>query len=250
MFVTRRAVLPLVLVTALSPPVLAQSDNRFDPNEACSAALSREGDMSLVMMTSWVFGYLAAADNKAPPVDIDGVRGVLGKIREICENDPSRSILMIVAASNQDAASVPGSAEQVRALLETFLQPGADIAALSARLFPTEADIRALYKDPLASALVRDLLPRFKPGVKFQPKPEHDAIFMVRATTDQLISEDPILQEFPGGYSQVLAYMKPGIPIVRFKFVKSGETLGLAFDGLVFVNGRWVLVPKPWGYLD
>jgi len=28
--------------------------------------------------------------------------------------------------------------------------------------------------------------------------------------------------------------------------VKQGETIGLAFDGLVYVNGHWVIMPKPW----
>ena len=33
-------------------------------------------------------------------------------------------------------------------------------------------------------------------------------------------------------------------------FVEPGESLGLAFDGLIFVNGRWVLMPKPWRVLE
>ena len=40
--------------------------------------------------------------------------------------------------------------------------------------------------------------------------------------------------------------MKPGIPIVRFKFITKGETLGLAFDGLVYLDGQWKILPKPW----
>ena len=28
--------------------------------------------------------------------------------------------------------------------------------------------------------------------------------------------------------------------------VKPGETLGMAFDGLAFVNGHWRIFPKPW----
>jgi hypothetical protein len=49
-----------------------------------------------------------------------------------------------------------------------------------------------------------------------------------------------------GGYQQVLPYFNEGFPVGRFKFVKKGETLGLKFDGLTKVNGRWVLMPKPW----
>jgi hypothetical protein len=55
--------------------------------------------------------------------------------------------------------------------------------------------------------------------------------------------------EFPGGYAQVAQYIVKDVPIVRFKFVKPGETMGMAFDGLIHVNGRWVFMPKPWNGL-
>jgi len=29
-----------------------------------------------------------------------------------------------------------------------------------------------------------------------------------------------------------------------------GKTTGLAFDGLIYVNNRWVLMPKPWRALN
>ena len=44
----------------------------------------------------------------------------------------------------------------------------------------------------------------------------------------------------------VLDYFVSDVPIGRFKFVEQGETLGLAFDGLIFVNDHWVFMPKPW----
>jgi hypothetical protein len=73
---------------------------------------------------------------------------------------------------------------------------------------------------------------------------------VVRATTAGLLAGDAVLSDFPGGYKDILPYMIGDHPIVRFKFITSGETLGLAFDGLVFVNDRWVLMPKPWRYLE
>ena len=32
----------------------------------------------------------------------------------------------------------------------------------------------------------------------------------------------------------------------RWKFTKPGEDLGMAYDGLVFVNGHWAWFPKPY----
>ena len=40
--------------------------------------------------------------------------------------------------------------------------------------------------------------------------------------------------------------IEPGHTIYRFKFVQPGKNIGMAFDGLVKVNGRWVIFPKPW----
>ena len=42
------------------------------------------------------------------------------------------------------------------------------------------------------------------------------------------------------------AQIKPGLKVYRFKFVEPGEDLGMAFDGLVNVNGHWRIFPKPW----
>jgi hypothetical protein len=45
---------------------------------------------------------------------------------------------------------------------------------------------------------------------------------------------------------RVAEHLKPGLTLYRFKFVKPGETVGMAYDGLVHVNGHWVMLPKPW----
>jgi len=59
-----------------------------------------------------------------------------------------------------------------------------------------------------------------------------------------------VLSEFPGGYEQVRGQFVGDFPIVRFKFIEPGETSGMAFDGLIFVNDRWVFMPKPWRGLN
>ena len=69
---------------------------------------------------------------------------------------------------------------------------------------------------------------------------------MFYGTTGELVQGKPLLDKFPGGYKKILQYFRANVPIVRFKFVTKGETLGLAFDGLIHVNGRWVIMPKPW----
>ncbi|MEO0482746.1 MAG: hypothetical protein AAF138_03905, partial [Planctomycetota bacterium] len=60
----------------------------------------------------------------------------------------------------------------------------------------------------------------------------------------------PGLADFPGGYKDVRGMMQGSYPIFRFKFVAPGERSGMAFDGLIYINDRYVLMPKPWRALQ
>jgi hypothetical protein len=45
-------------------------------------------------------------------------------------------------------------------------------------------------------------------------------------------------------------HVQPGMTWVRFKCVEPGESPGMAYDGLVLLDGRWRLFPKPWQVLQ
>lgn len=59
--------------------------------------------------------------------------------------------------------------------------------------------------------------------------------------TEVLVSAD-----LPGGYDRIRSKLKPGIAIYGFKYVAPGQTSGMAFDGLIKVDGQWVIIPKLW----
>jgi hypothetical protein len=144
---------------------------------------------------------------------------------------------MIAAAGSAFAADLQA---QGKALLIKFLDPAADRAA----------DIRAVYAEPLASKLIAGYAQMHQAGAAIGPKPGQTELLYVYATTGQLKTGAPVAGEFPGGYAQVKQYILKDVPIVRFKFVSPGETTGMAYDGLVHVNGRWVFMPKPWRGLE
>jgi len=133
-----------------------------------------------------------------------------------------------------------------RQLLLQFFEPGADHAALTVALKPTPEDVRAVYAEPLASRLIENYDALYQPGTAIRPKPEQTELLTFFSTTAALQSGDPMLAEFPGGYKKVLSHFVSDVPIVRFKFVKAGERIGIAADGLIYVNERWVFMPKPW----
>jgi len=240
--------LALALMTACAPAVLAEG---FDPRDNCYELLNDSSDLDKIMVASWAYGFLTVHQGEARAVNLDSLRVMLSNLSGVCTDHQDMSLLQVVSGSGpQNTAAEPDNAPSgeaaVRAMLQAFLTPGADLVALTKAILPTDEDIRAVYEEPLASALITAYAAAMKPGLALGPKPGQSELIVVHTTTDHLIAGDPVIEEFPGGYKKAVAYMKPGFPIVRFKFVAPGKTSGMAFDGLVYVNGHWALIPKPW----
>jgi len=232
-----------LLATADAAPLQAEG---FDPRQPCDVVLDRADQTTLALVGAWTFGFLASKQSDPRPVDTENIATILRNINKACADRKPISLLELIGGSTKAPADKAGSEAQARALLMRFFEPNADLVALTAALLPTEAEIHMVYKDPLASLLVESYAAQLKPGIKFGPKPDHNDLYLRYATTAGLQRGDAVLREFPGGYKDVLQYFKTDVPIVRFKFVTSGKTIGLAFDGLVYVNNHWVIMPKPW----
>ncbi|HGG04955.1 MAG TPA: hypothetical protein ENK28_05800 [Aliiroseovarius sp.] len=239
---------------ALSAPAVAQEG--FQPDQNCFQVVTTGAPATKIMVASWIMGYLASGTNQVEPVTFDNVEVVLNNLREVCGQNQDLSLLEVVARSGPSKSTAPATngsmsvEDSARALLMKFLDPKADRAAMTAELKPSEADVRAVYKDPLATRLVEAYDSMFQPGVAIGPNKGQTDLLLVVTTTSDLIRGADVLGSFPGGYSKVTRFLNPDIPIARFKFVKPGEDIGMAFDGLVFVNDHWVLMPKPWRLVE
>jgi len=152
----------------------------------------------------------------------------------------------------QDAApgerKFPGTKEGAERLLKQFLDPKADHQALTAPLEPTLKDYKAVFKDEAfaeKASKAYSQLWRTKPALR--PKSGQTQLLLWGATSDDLNNwKGAAAQVSPGGYENIKGKFKDGLTIYRFKFVRPGERLGMAFDGLVYINGHWRLMPKPW----
>jgi hypothetical protein len=227
----------------------------FDPRMTCGDVLGKSSEMDQAMVAAWAFGYIAANTGNVRPVDPSNNQVILQNILKVCQDNQGASLLDLLAASAKPKAQAPaqpvvqaepGSEADARAVLAAFVKPGADHRALTQAILPTEAEVKAVYADPLGAAMWKNYAEQMGPGVSFAPKAGQTDLIVVYATTRDLFDKKPVLQDFPGGYKDVLQYLKIDVPIVRFKFVKPGETLGYAFDGLIYINNRWVIMPKPW----
>ena len=219
----------------------------FQITDNCLQILQTANDTDKALLGAWVIGYLDSANqSKSSLVRFDNAMVVLRNLSQACVNNPNASILQVVQASKKNTADAPGTKANAELFLRQFLAADADRVSLTAALRPTEADIRAVYAPELADKLVPMYGSMFTPGAHIGPNEGQTQLLVWRGTTGSLKRGDPVLKDFPGGYGDVRQYLLGEHPIVRFKFVKPGESLGMAFDGLVHVHGRWVLMPKPW----
>ncbi len=151
---------------------------------------------------------------------------------------------------NGDPEGFPGTADGAKALLTQFLQEGADTAALSAALRPTSEDYATVYVGEAGKKVESAYNPGWDAGkLHIRPKAGQTELLLWGATSEELKSWTGNAAQFPGGYKGLGPHLKPGVTLYRFKFVKPGEKLGMAFDGLTHVNGHWVIFPKSWSVL-
>lgn len=247
-----------ILTLLIAPGQLASEEIKgFDPTRSCIEVLSNTGGATdQFMIAAWVFGYLASQNEMVRTVDISQSQIVLGNIAKACTDSGGKSLLELVMANkpakspDDDNAPAAGSEAEARALLMQFLQPNADRHALTWALVPSHEEVRAVYAEPLATKMIATYDEHLTRSVAIGPKPGQSNLLTWYATTGALKRGSDMLDEFPGGYRDVVGYFNGDHPIVRFKFVEQGATLGMAFDGLIYVGGRWVWMPKPWRSLD
>lgn len=145
------------------------------------------------------------------------------------------------------ALAQPGTEAEATKLLQEFLKPGADPKTLSKQLRPTPADYAAVFEADVAKTVEAVYAPAWEAGqLVVAPKPGQTEVKVFSATSEEMKAGTGSAADFPGGWKQVAPKLKPGLTIYRFKFVEPGKDLGMAFDGLIHVNGHWRIFPKPW----
>ena len=149
--------------------------------------------------------------------------------------------------TSSSTGAYPGTESGAKALLAEFVKPGADNATLSKTLRPTKADYDAVFLPDLAAKADAVYSPAWESGqLVVVPKAGQTEVKIAHATSDELKGWTGGATEFAGGWKDVGAQLKPGVTFYRFSFVEPGKDLGMAYDGLAYVNGNWRIFPKPW----
>ncbi len=67
-----------------------------------------------------------------------------------------------------------------------------------------------------------------------------------KTDANELIDYVGEARQFPGGYRELAIYLAPELELYRFKFIEPGRKMGTAFDLLVYINGHWCMIYRPW----
>lgn len=67
-----------------------------------------------------------------------------------------------------------------------------------------------------------------------------------KAGQTEILVTGPALADLPGGYGRAVENFAAGVQFYGFKYVAPGETLGMSYDGVFSVDGKWYMIPKAW----
>ena len=141
----------------------------------------------------------------------------------------------VAAAACDDGAGISGEKGEVGAT--RIAQKLKDDPATLAALKPSESDLKRLFEDSAVSAVqtyVEKMYTELK-SVDLKEDPSG-----VHCYGSEEIKSWKNVSHLPGGYQRLGDKFKPGVEVCAFK---SG---GTSWDGLMWVDGKWFFIAKPF----
>jgi hypothetical protein len=74
-------------------------------------------------------------------------------------------------------------------------------------------------------------------------------VLVFAAPAGMLRGPNDLSRNFPAGYQAIATELKPERVWLAWKYVKPGETSGMAYDGLVWIDDHWAWFPRPYRVL-
>jgi hypothetical protein len=142
-------------------------------------------------------------------------------------------IVSVDGVTDAPAPDAKALAAEVQKIAKSLRGDG----ALLLKLKPTAEQIKAIAATPEDAALLADYTEKL-----FASLPPTGLTAKDGQTAELVVGP----ADLPGGYQQQAAHFSKNVAIYGFKYVAPGETTGMAYDGLVLVDGKWVMIPKMW----
>jgi len=243
-----KSILPLAILGAMASftlPAQAQQNALF-PQGSCTQALEENARSA----TLWASGYLSHMDGVPRPVDEGALSAFEARLLSDCKAAPQISFMALVEQQSK-GVSAPGNAPEVAAsLLEKFAGSSPDLVEILLSVKPTPDEVRTMFPEPMASRLIETYDDMFGPRLVNEEFPPGRIEITSGFTTTFELRQAPFLDELPGGFERVLDQYQLDVPFayVEVQFVEVQDNMNLS--GFVYLNGRWVLMLRPWRGLE
>ncbi len=134
-------------------------------------------------------------------------------------------------------------------VLTPFLAAGADPIALTRAFRPSPDDYGKVFRAELVAGLrsIYDGIWETQPAIT--RKPGQNVLLVHACVAEGFVMGSVMMEAFPGGYAGLDEDLVPGRVWACWKFVEPGKRLGMAWDGLVHLDGRWVWFPRAWAFV-
>lgn len=197
-----------------------------------------------------LLGILAAAqlgDASLAP-QVDALRGHSRRALAQAAQRASTELQPAVPADTARAASLLGIE-----VLKTHLVPLLQALArdhdgrIAARLQPQESDFMRAFTPSAATAAI-DAYASAPPARVASA--DGSELEMALAPAGMLADDNELSRQFPSGYRSIAHLLAPQRVWARWKYMRPGEKSGMAYDGLVWLDERWVWFSKPYRALS
>lgn len=141
----------------------------------------------------------------------------------------------------------PGTPEGAKQVANEFLKPNINVVNTARALRPDAADYAAVFIGDAGEKVRKFYDPSWERGhIAVKIIPGQTELIMNSVTHEEIKAGSPKAAACPAAWKEIVDQLSPTVTVYCFKFVKPGETLGMTYDGLIFVNGHWALFPKPF----
>jgi hypothetical protein len=149
-------------------------------------------------------------------------------------------------AQAQAFATMSVICDEVSPLLQAL---GQDDGSLTAGLRPREEDYAKAFLPPYAQAAKQAYEEVWKEMPRVSSASPAATLKCHVSPAGMLADDNSLSWHFPRGYRMIAPLLDPHRIWVAWKLIPPGKDAGMAYDGLVWLDERWVWFPRPYRVL-
>jgi len=124
---------------------------------------------------------------------------------------------------------------------------GPDGPARVEALRPRDGDYASVFDSAIVTRVRAAYEPLWRTTPKLErPVPGALTVRVDAAPAGMLREDNELSRRFPGGYRALAPHLRPERIWFVWQYLRSGESAGMRYDGLVRLPDRWVWFPKPY----